>query len=458
MSHACPLNDAIAACSDELDSTIRQELQQSKIYPSDDAIATICSILEIWETRAAAAVTAITADRMYSHAPIEEDWKEVKARILALAATTLRTKKEDVSGSKLGTGSNASSCQGQQRAGVAGKGSATSQRRASSDNYGTYSVDLDALLEEHENDPNRPVTRESPQKPPSSHHHTASSASGHDQHKSSIITAQQFWNTMEQYLRPLQDADIRLLDCEPDDSSLYTIPPLGSHYSRSWLGDDGVDPDSVKPETDPNDTFTTVQSYTDLSEDQMSSNPDFACLLQLTSRFVSLYLPDPTDIRYVEDHSPKLKGKGQFALYPQVDASLKSIVRSLGIDFPEDPDWSVREDDEVCARLRRLQSELRKLVSSNQHWKDQLRKIATNHMALQEYEAMLEHREKTIVQLYSKKTKNTTSSKKRKSATSLPCVTAEQDALRTEIKLRKVWMDLFIPLMKLPQFQWPPPP
>ncbi len=66
-------------------------------------------------------------------------------------------------------------------------------------------------------------------------------------------------------------------------------------------------------------------------------------------------------------------------------------------------DWNAREDDEICTEMRKEQATLRSLQEDIRRRKQILYDIAVEHMAYQEYQAIVEELDKQIELAYIKR-------------------------------------------------------
>ena len=100
--------------------------------------------------------------------------------------------------------------------------------------------------------------------------------------------------------------------------------------------------------------------------------------------------------------------------YPTFEERLKRELKYVGIymNLPkdennpndEDPDWVTgREDDEISAELRELQSTLKNVTKRNQRRKNILKPLLERELAWQEYSSILDDLDKQIDQAYVKR-------------------------------------------------------
>ena len=129
-----------------------------------------------------------------------------------------------------------------------------------------------------------------------------------------------------------------------------------------------------------------------------------------------------------EEGKPKAKQTGG-------RASKKSTVSIIDND-----EWiKNKEDDEVCAEIRKLQKQLKEVTSRNRANRKKLIPLVEEHIAYQEYCAILEDLDKQVDLSYMKRLKG--KGKKRKTDANTPQQQAINSGLRALLEKRKRWID-----------------
>ncbi|KAL6453701.1 NGG1 Chromatin-remodeling complexes subunit NGG1 [Candida maltosa Xu316] len=110
-----------------------------------------------------------------------------------------------------------------------------------------------------------------------------------------------------------------------------------------------------------------------------------------------------------------------------------------------------KEDDEVCAEIRQLQKQLKEVTSRNRANRKKLIPLVEEHIAYQEYSAILEDLDKQVDSSYMKRLKG--KGKKKKVDVATPQQQAINSGLRALLEKRGRWIDnigkLFPPAEKM---------
>lgn len=97
----------------------------------------------------------------------------------------------------------------------------------------------------------------------------------------------------------------------------------------------------------------------------------------------------------------------------QIDERLKQELRFIGfLGEDEEPDYDAHYDDEIAARLRHLQAELKEQCIVNGARKARIAEIAKERLAHQEYSTILEDLDNQVQQSYLKRTRTLGKGKK----------------------------------------------
>ncbi|KAK9456151.1 histone acetyltransferases subunit 3-domain-containing protein [Dipodascopsis uninucleata] len=258
-----------------------------------------------------------------------------------------------------------------------------------------------------------------------------------------------FLSYIEPYYRPFTEEDIGFLKEKADDLSPYLIPPLGPSYLDIWADEDGSTNGNSnsgnkvgdKSNVHPRGSLEFLTDET-LETEEVSCGP-------LASRILSALLKDESDDANIngstggengsgaagsnglgEDgtQQPVLSSSSAFAEqqgwrvssvkadYQTLEDRLKREFRYVGILGEDEVDWSSREDDEICAELRRLQRRLKVVSNENAKRKKLLERVVMEQMAYQEYTQILEDLDKQVDQAYLKRSRTIKSKKKRGAA------------------------------------------
>ncbi|KAK9369232.1 histone acetyltransferases subunit 3-domain-containing protein [Lipomyces kononenkoae] len=270
-----------------------------------------------------------------------------------------------------------------------------------------------------------------------------------------------FQSYIEPYFRPFVEEDLSFLNEKQDNLTPYLIPPLGLNYQEIWAEEDGsVATFSPAPTTSQSHSTSSTTSILPsgtsehLTEDHLETE-DISCG-PLASRILSALLKDESEDTILpnsttatpaprattpskpDDDTTAAAVAAAAAAEPQVLSSssafaeqqgwrvssvkadyqtledrLKREFKFIGILGDDEVNWSAREDDEVCAELRRLQKRLKVISVINAARKKKVEKIVHDHMAYQEYTQILEDLDKQVDQAYLKRTRTIKNKKKR---------------------------------------------
>ncbi|CDO94035.1 unnamed protein product [Kluyveromyces dobzhanskii CBS 2104] len=277
-----------------------------------------------------------------------------------------------------------------------------------------------------------------------------------------------FLSSIDAFYREFNDDDLKFLQNKfiipqnlqyaksyDPEVTPYTIPKLGPLYTDVWLKEDNnqnianltpppiSDPSSILPKMSGNDISDAV-----LDNEEVSCGP-------LVSRLLSAILKDDDIIAPKEElstnsaldssastpvsdldhatHSSSssygiFKQHGGMANNSNIDyvsfeERLKKELKFVGIymNLPredgkasEDPDWLTgREDDEISAELRELQSTLRQVTTKNIKRKSSLLPLLERMLAWQEYCTILDNLDKQVDQAYIKRIRAPKNKKKK---------------------------------------------
>ena len=211
---------------------------------------------------------------------------------------------------------------------------------------------------------------------------------------------------------------IRACELEQGDKvNCYTIPPLGPHYSETWAQDEtqtfaSPAPPQLsngnQPKGGPEDLSDDVLETEEVSLGPLMSRILAGMVIEdnvaeqngdsngddentsIKNQFSASSLPGSQD--------PSWKLNNAKSNYAAFEEAMKREMKYIGLWEPseEDPDWSLQQDDEVSARLRALQKELRKQSIMNGARKSRLTQMLKDQLAYQEYATILEDLDKQV--------------------------------------------------------------
>lgn len=233
-----------------------------------------------------------------------------------------------------------------------------------------------------------------------------------------------FQTYIDPYIRPFTEEDVAYLKERGDRFSPYVIPERGTKgYREVWAAEDGLT-GTEPPRSDPLNPNEARGSMEDLDDE--IADQDIVSMGPVMSRLLSIIRPAPSGTKKddnaanaedangdvtmtngdgpadgndatngttTEDHKPftYLPPEAKVANVPQLDYSILEEralqeFRYIGLIGPtETPDYDAHLDDEVAARLRTLQHELRRVSRLNNIRKLRLLELTEERMAMQEY-------------------------------------------------------------------------
>lgn len=259
------------------------------------------------------------------------------------------------------------------------------------------------------------------------------------------IAANTFQTFVEAYTRPLAEEDMAFLRERGDRVTPFLPVPRGKrHWTDIWAEEDGG------MITDGLDRLSTTQprgnadqiDEDNASTDQISSGPVASRLLSLLKFEHRSPLNDiaGNDLNAFTDGNDTMDLDGltnghdntdkplapatsiadlsgnkasQKLDYLQSDERIKSELRYLGLlGQDENPDYEAHNDDDISARLRLLQAELRHIMLINGARKARLLDLAKERLAYQEYSTIHDDLDSQVQQAYLKRTRTLGKTKK----------------------------------------------
>ncbi|MCJ1229817.1 Transcriptional regulator [Toensbergia leucococca] len=275
------------------------------------------------------------------------------------------------------------------------------------------------------------------------------------------VNSNTFSAYLEPYLRPLTEEDMAFLKERGDRVTPFVIPRRGKrHYTEIWAEEDGsisLDPlhqtrDKL-PQNQPRGALEQIDDEA-AETDQVSNGP---LMSRLLSTMRTEHRPPPGEdkekpnglpngtseislnghsngIDHLIPASPPSNDNPSFMApatfmpesahqswktpTPKLDAAqaddrLKAELRYIGFLGPEsEPDYDAHYDDDVAARLRTLQAELKEQSIVNGARKARILELANERMAHQEYSTILEDLDSQVQQAYLKRTRTLGKGKK----------------------------------------------
>lgn len=259
----------------------------------------------------------------------------------------------------------------------------------------------------------------------------------------SQVNASVFANYVEPYIRPLTEEDVAFLKERGDRVTPFLMPRRGlRHYKDIWAEEDGgMALDSINDRLPPNEPRGSMEQMTDeLAEtDEISTGPVIARLLQTmrhesrnsamtngevngTTNGDSMDIdesnaPDPlppaTQLAEFSQpgwKAPPVVGKTDYAT---LDDRMMQELRHIGfIGDAQVPEYNSHFDDDVAARLRYLQTELRKQSIINGARKARILELTEERMAQQEYNTIADDLDNQLNAAYLKRNRNIGKGKK----------------------------------------------
>lgn len=284
------------------------------------------------------------------------------------------------------------------------------------------------------------------------------------------------------------------------DLTPFVIPKLGRFYADVWTEEDSTLSSKLNTpgyQQSPSDSYLAKGSIDDLTEDRLYTE-DISCG-PLSNRLLSAILStreggisddedelskDSTLKTEVKDENkPSIISEDEVATqlnseedykvvteandFQSVEERLKRELKYIGIfmNLPtgeegkskakqtggraskkstvsiiDNDEWiKNKEDDEVCAEIRKLQKQLKEVTSRNRANRKKLIPLVEEHIAYQEYCAILEDLDKQVDLSYMKRLKG--KGKKRKTDANTPQQQAINSGLRALLEKRKRWID-----------------
>ncbi|WBW71075.1 SAGA complex subunit Ngg1/Ada3 [Schizosaccharomyces osmophilus] len=287
------------------------------------------------------------------------------------------------------------------------------------------------------------------------------------------ISISTFYSFLEPYFRSLDDDDVNFLKETSDVSKSYQNPPLGERFPEIPQEDDISNLCSASIyqslKTMPHGSIELLQEIDTAGED-ISCGP-------LTERLIASLLPDDVSnqnkmnpmvngndhandshvkkegLEDIENEKEELNGmNNELSILCESDFSfyeerLRNRLRSFGVIYDDDIDWTKRQDDQISETLRSLQFRLKKVEEENQQRKQKIIEILPEEMAFQEFSAVLDDLDKQIENAYMKRNRTLKVKKKRIVNEKINAsATSSYATIKSLMDKRSLWLEKLQPL------------
>lgn len=265
----------------------------------------------------------------------------------------------------------------------------------------------------------------------------------------SQVNATVFANYVEPYIRPLTEEDVAFLKERGDRVAPFVMPRRGlRHYKDLWADEDGaMHIDSHDTRLPPNEPRGSYEDISDdvLDTDTVSAGPLLSRLLSVlrpegrgnsntTTNGIDLdamdidegagapadtnnnnSLPAATQLSEFLQPGWKAPQPPTRTDYATLEDRMMMELKHYGLYSAADetqPEYDLHYDDEVAARLRLLQNELRKQSVINGARKARLLELTEERMAQQEYNTIADDLDNQLNAAYLKRNRNIGKGKK----------------------------------------------
>ncbi|KAF2707274.1 hypothetical protein K504DRAFT_411344, partial [Pleomassaria siparia CBS 279.74] len=267
------------------------------------------------------------------------------------------------------------------------------------------------------------------------------------------VNASVFANYVEPYIRPLTEEDMAFLKERGDRIGPFVLPRRGQrHYKDIWADEDGamhIDTNDHRlPPNEPRGNFDNM-SDDYLETDEISTGPLLSRMMAILRpegrgnvnssselNGVNLdamdidegngigasadfgnpnFVPAATQLSELLQPSWRAPGVNNRTDYANLDERLMMELKHYGLLSDADAEGTAYDshfDDEVAARLRFLQSELRKQSIVNGARKQRLLELTEERMAQQEYNTIADDLDNQLNAAYLKRNRNIGKGKK----------------------------------------------
>ncbi|KAI9031030.1 histone acetyltransferases subunit 3-domain-containing protein [Phycomyces nitens] len=287
-----------------------------------------------------------------------------------------------------------------------------------------------------------------------------------------------FWAAVEPCFRPLAEDDRNFLLEQGDNATPYLIPALGRPYGELWAEEDHNLVPALSRSHSPalaSSTASSRQGSHDhlnegapperlkylvskhsLTDDHLSTQ-DLSCG-SLTERLLSsliredivdaseAHFQQEADDDFGVEREMELGGKTVLEILPypppeivDFEERLRRELRYAGLLGEDDVDWNTREDDEICAELRKSSRELKEQVAVNAHRKKKLLDIVDRQLQYEQYRHVLDTLDTQVETCYIKRFRTQKSKKRKMASSSRPSCLSENAVYAME--KRRTWIN-----------------
>ncbi len=207
-----------------------------------------------------------------------------------------------------------------------------------------------------------------------------------------------FWNQVESFFKPIDDADMKFL-CDPSriiDPTPFVIPPLGRPYQEQWREQYGY----VKNSNDASQAYLTAAAqYKPTLKERLLSLLIFSNIE--SNEQIDVEMLEPDDEPIVPQQSVQIP---KFD-YVHIDERLRKELAASGLEEFANSALDYQEDDSICTELRSLQRQLQEQVVVNYYRKRKLSELTKSKLPAQEFYSLLFDLDKQLEQMYLRRTK-----------------------------------------------------
>ncbi|KAK8187466.1 histone acetyltransferases subunit 3-domain-containing protein [Phyllosticta capitalensis] len=254
------------------------------------------------------------------------------------------------------------------------------------------------------------------------------------------VNANVFSNYVEPFIRPLTEEDLSFLKERGDRMGPFNMPRRGPrHYKDVWADEDGaMQIDSTTDKLPPNEPRGNIDMINDEVAETDAVGPG-----PVVSRLLSTFRSEgrPSDVNGTTSGEMEIDGENppDASSAPSLPAThiaetnntalkngttpkpdyvtmeeraMQELIHIGFLSADDKPDYDGHFDDEVAARLRYLQDELRRQSIVNGARKARLLELAQHRMAQQEYCAIEDDLNNQLNAAYLKRNRNLGKGKK----------------------------------------------
>lgn len=230
---------------------------------------------------------------------------------------------------------------------------------------------------------------------------------------------------IDPYFRPFSEEDLGFLRERGNRSTPYIIPALGIPYAEAWAAEENGFASPLASTNGPRNPNAPKGNPDNLTDDVLEKDDVLSCG-PLLSRVIAAIIPEElnpdasvgdgdassssqaqangestpqvvTASTMPESTQPGWKVPVGKSDYQTLEERIQREMAYIGLLGPNtEPDWKSREDDDVSARLRMLQAQLREQAALNGARKARIAEILKEQLAYQEYATILDDLDKQV--------------------------------------------------------------